>query len=163
VRRESDAAAALPRNRMNSRRLTASPAPRSTSGIRRISPFWIEDCVVCHTHADRCHVRFGSLATSRRIGTRSARPESGHREIRTRSVAEKGEGRLATRILLQFQTVRQELAVDCTGESCFSVSLPPPAEVLAGASVFRSRRSRTRVALCLAPCVYALNDLITWR
>ena len=29
---------------MNSRRLMASPAPRTTSGIKRISRFWIENC-----------------------------------------------------------------------------------------------------------------------
>src|SRR6516225_5940679 len=38
------ATAVLPTNAMNSRRLMASPAPRTTSGIKRISRFWIENC-----------------------------------------------------------------------------------------------------------------------
>ena len=40
------ATAALPinANAMNSRRLMASPAPKTTSGIKRISHFWIENC-----------------------------------------------------------------------------------------------------------------------
>jgi hypothetical protein len=39
------------RTAMNSRRLMASPAPRTTSGIKRISHFWIENCVVRHNQA----------------------------------------------------------------------------------------------------------------
>jgi hypothetical protein len=40
---------------MNSRRLMASPAPRTTSGINRISHFWIENCAVrCLTGRPPC-------------------------------------------------------------------------------------------------------------
>src|SRR5262249_28059841 len=36
---------------MNSRRLMASPAPRTKSGIKRLSHFWIENCAVRRTQA----------------------------------------------------------------------------------------------------------------
>src|SRR6516225_4780637 len=42
---------ALLTDAMNSRRLMASPVPRTTSGIKRLSHFWIENCVVRYTEA----------------------------------------------------------------------------------------------------------------
>src|SRR6516225_4846428 len=42
---------ALLTDAMNSRRLMASPMPRTTSGIKRLSHFWIENCVVRYTEA----------------------------------------------------------------------------------------------------------------
>ena len=44
-------AAALLRSMINSRRLMASPAPRTKSGIKRLSHFWIENCAVRRTRA----------------------------------------------------------------------------------------------------------------
>src|SRR6516225_6630401 len=41
----------LPESLMNSRRLMASPAPRTKSGIKRLSHFWIENCAVRRTQA----------------------------------------------------------------------------------------------------------------
>src|SRR5262249_51443100 len=38
-------------NLMNSRRLMASPAPRTKSGIKRLSHFWTENCAVRRTQA----------------------------------------------------------------------------------------------------------------
>jgi hypothetical protein len=40
------AAPVQPTNAMNSRRLMASPTPRTMSGMKRISHFWIENCAV---------------------------------------------------------------------------------------------------------------------
>ena len=45
------ATAVLLKNLMNSRRLMASPAPRTKSGIKRLSHFWIENCAVRRTQA----------------------------------------------------------------------------------------------------------------
>src|SRR6516165_2763974 len=41
----------LLKNLMYSRRLMASPAPRTKSGIKRLSHFWIENCAVRRTQA----------------------------------------------------------------------------------------------------------------
>src|SRR6516165_12802640 len=41
----------LPESLMNSRRLMASPAPRTKSGLKRLSHFWIENCAVRRTQA----------------------------------------------------------------------------------------------------------------
>jgi hypothetical protein len=49
------AAAALPESAMNSRRLMASPVPRTTSGMKRLSHFWIKDCAVGYTQASCRH------------------------------------------------------------------------------------------------------------
>jgi hypothetical protein len=56
------AAALLPTNAMNSRRLIASPAPRDMSGAKRISQTQIESCTVRYFQRTSAHVRFGSKA-----------------------------------------------------------------------------------------------------
>src|SRR6516164_5573306 len=48
---DSGLCCALLTDAMNSRRLIASPVPRTTSGIKRLSHFWIENCVVRYTQA----------------------------------------------------------------------------------------------------------------
>src|SRR5262249_52056016 len=60
------AAAALPRSAMNSRSLMASPAPRTTSGMKR--KYHILDRELCRSlHLSRQpHVRFGSKADIQR-------------------------------------------------------------------------------------------------
>ena len=45
------ATTALLKSLVNSRRLMASPAPRTKSGIKRLSHFWIEICAVRRTQA----------------------------------------------------------------------------------------------------------------
>ena len=55
------AAAALPRSAMNSRRLMASPAPTTTSGVKTISHLDQKLCSSLHPKG-AAHVRFGSLA-----------------------------------------------------------------------------------------------------
>src|SRR5262249_46412594 len=65
---------------MNSRRLMASPAPRTKSGIKRLSHFWIENCAVRRTQAgpQPCPlwVKSGHFAKGGRL---SATGESHHR------------------------------------------------------------------------------------
>src|SRR5215467_889251 len=39
----------------------ASSLPRSPSGIKRISHFWVENCAVRYAKAGRPHVRYGSI------------------------------------------------------------------------------------------------------
>jgi hypothetical protein len=63
---------------MNSRRLMASPVPRTTSGFKTISHFWIEKDR--YTQTGHPHVRFGSKADMTRCdGDVRFTPESGHR------------------------------------------------------------------------------------
>src|SRR6516225_6960948 len=45
------ATTALLKSLVNSRRLMASPAPRTKSGIKRLSRFWAENCAVRRTQA----------------------------------------------------------------------------------------------------------------
>jgi hypothetical protein len=72
------AKATQPTNAMNSRRLMASPVPRTTSGFKTISHFWIEKDR--YTQTGHPHVRFGSKADMTRCdGDVRFTPESGHR------------------------------------------------------------------------------------
>src|SRR6516164_6882351 len=68
------ATTALPNSLMNSRRLMASPAPRTKSGIKRLSHFWIENCAVRRTQAGRLMSALGQKQTLKGARIMSALP-----------------------------------------------------------------------------------------
>src|SRR6516164_8532762 len=59
---------------LNSRSLMASPAPRTTSGMKRISHFQIENCAVRYAQADRPMSALGQKQTLGHLKPMSALP-----------------------------------------------------------------------------------------